>query len=404
MSSLQKSILKSRLPPTGLSYPNRLVSQIDLCVDYYNKIENVFRMTSRKSRDYTPTTWDLYFKEKHSVVVSETDTFCAYTAGEEGNPILCLLHGGGFSALTWSLFAQEVTGMVHCEVVAIDLRGHGETVTSNDDDLSADTLARDVGKVVEHLFRDRPEPVLLMGHSMGGAVAVHIAHMDLIANLVGVVVIDVVEGTAMEALTSMQSFLRGRPSTFNSLEHAIEWSVRSGQIRNCESAKVSVPGQLKSIKTGEVGVTMISHEAGSSNSIACTEILEEESEVDGDKEKAAEQPEMPPPGEEEKNGFTWRIDLRKTEQHWPSWFQGLSQTFLELPVDKMLLLAGIDRLDKALTVGQMQGKFQMQVLSHCGHTVHEDSPDKVASIISNFLVRHKLAEPCENFERSLPAC
>ena len=30
-------------------------------------------------------------------------------------------------------------------------------------------------------------------------------------------------GTALEALTSMQSFLRGRPSTFKSLENAIEW-------------------------------------------------------------------------------------------------------------------------------------------------------------------------------------
>ena len=33
-------------------------------------------------------------------------------------------------------------------------------------------------------------------------------------------------GTAVESLASMQSFLRGRPSTFNSLEHAIEWRYR----------------------------------------------------------------------------------------------------------------------------------------------------------------------------------
>ena len=32
-----------------------------------------------------------------------------------------------------------------------------------------------------------------------------------------------VTGTALEALASMQSFLRGRPSVFKSLEHAIEW-------------------------------------------------------------------------------------------------------------------------------------------------------------------------------------
>lgn len=30
-------------------------------------------------------------------------------------------------------------------------------------------------------------------------------------------------GTAMECLASMQSFLRGRPTHFRSIEHAIEW-------------------------------------------------------------------------------------------------------------------------------------------------------------------------------------
>jgi len=60
-----------------------------------------------------------------------------------------------------------------------------------------------------------------------------------------------------------------------------------------------------------------------------------------------------------KDAFTWRIDLGHTEKHWPGWFKGLSAKFLELPVDKMLLLAGIDRLDKELTVGQMQGMFQI---------------------------------------------
>lgn len=38
----------------------------------------------------------------------------------------------------------------------------------------------------------------------------------------------------------------------------------------------------------------------------------------------------------------------------------------------MLLLAGTDRLDTALTVGQMQGKFQLVVLPAVGHTIQED--------------------------------
>ena len=45
----------------------------------------------------------------------------------------------------------------------------------------------------------------------------------------------------------------------------------------------------------------------------------------------------------------------KTEQFWHGWFQGLSELFLSIPVAKLLLLAGVDRLDKELTIGQMQG-------------------------------------------------
>jgi len=36
----------------------------------------------------------------------------------------------------------EVTSMVECQVLAIDLRGHGNTQTHDEEDLSATTLAR----------------------------------------------------------------------------------------------------------------------------------------------------------------------------------------------------------------------------------------------------------------------
>ena len=96
--------------------------------------------------------------------------------------------------------------------------------------------------------------------------------------------------------------------------------------------------------------------------------------------------------------LSWRVDLAASEPHWQGWFQGLSQRFLEAPAAKLLLLAGVDRLDKELTVGQMQGKFQMQVLPAVGHTVHEDSPDKVAEVLATFLVRNKLATATEAFQ------
>ena len=73
------------------------------------------------------------------------------------------------------------------------------------------------------LYGSEPPPIILIGHSMGGAIAVHTASAGYIPSLIGLAVIDVVEGTALDALTSMQSFLRGRPTHFTSLEHAIEW-------------------------------------------------------------------------------------------------------------------------------------------------------------------------------------
>jgi hypothetical protein len=41
-----------------------------------------------------------------------------------------------------SSFQSSVTSMVGCQVLAIDLRGHGDTVTTNEEDLSAETMAR----------------------------------------------------------------------------------------------------------------------------------------------------------------------------------------------------------------------------------------------------------------------
>lgn len=78
--------------------------------------------------------------------------------------------------------------------------------------------------------------------------------------------------------------------------------------------------------------------------------------------------------------------------------------FLNLPVPKLLLLASIDGLDRALTVGQMQGKFQMQVLARCGHAVHEDRPHEVAEVIGSFMLRNEFAEAAGDFVRVMPAC
>ncbi|KAE8628036.1 hypothetical protein XENTR_v10007279 [Xenopus tropicalis] len=388
MSALEKQLQLGRLPPRP-TMPGGLQSGSKM------------RMGPGRRRDFSPVPWSQYFESMEDVVVeSETgkDSFRVYRSGSEG-PVLLLLHGGGHSALSWAVFTTAITSRIRCRVVALDQRGHGETKVKNPEDLSAETMARDIGNVVEALYGDLPPPIMLIGHSMGGAIAVHTAAANLVPSLLGLCVIDVVEGTAMDALNSMQNFLRSRPKTFKSLENAIEWSVKSGQIRNLESARVSMAGQIKQCEEASTPEGPKAIVEG---------IIEEEEEEEDEEENGGQSINKRKKEDDtetkKERPYTWRIELSKTEKYWEGWFRGLSNLFLSCPIPKQLLLAGVDRLDKDLTIGQMQGKFQMQVLPQCGHAVHEDAPDKVAEAVATFLVRHRFAESVGGFHCVFPAC
>jgi protein phosphatase methylesterase 1 len=97
----------------------------------------------------------------------------------------------------------------------------------------------------------------------------------------------------------------------------------------------------------------------------------------------------PEPAETTK--YTWRTPLSPTQSFWPTWFQNLSTKFLSSRGAKLLLLAGTDRLDKELMIGQMQGKYQLQVFPDAGHFVHEDQPAKVAGVVADFWRRNDRA-------------
>jgi len=73
-----------------------------------------------------------------------------------------------------------------------------------------------------------------------------------------------------------------------------------------------------------------------------------------------------------------RVGFLLLRSHWDKmaellsdWFMGLSKNFLQARTARLLVLAGTDRLDKELMIGQMQGKFQMVVVPNVGHMVHE---------------------------------
>ena len=236
-------------------------------------------------------------------------------------PLFVTHHGAGSSGLSFAAFTSELQKILpKAGVLSIDARGHGSTTITSSQrsdppiDLSLDILSTDLvyilNSALPKLNLTAPPPIILIGHSLGGAVVTHTAHNRLLnPQPLGYAVLDVVEGSAMDALASMESYLSSRPKSFPSLPSAIEWHIRSRTIRNTRSACVSVPALLKQLDPLSTA-------------------------------------------------YTWLTDLSATKPYWPSWFTGLSSKFLNTPGPaKLLLLAGTDRLDKDLTVSVVLSKI-----------------------------------------------
>jgi protein phosphatase methylesterase 1 len=55
-----------------------------------------------------------------------------------------------------------------------------------------------------------------------------------------------------------------------------------------------------------------------------------------------------------------------------------------------LLLASSDRMDKELTIAQMQGKFKLSVIKNVGHIIHEDDAKETYNMILSFINTFKI--------------
>ncbi|CAK5074259.1 unnamed protein product [Meloidogyne enterolobii] len=291
--------------------------------------------------DFTPLDWNEFFDRKEILSINE-DKFNVYLKGSKG-PLFCLLHGGGYTGLTWACFSEQISSQIECQIIAPDLCDHGETQVEDNLDMSAERMAKDVCSIYHHLYGERntPPPLILIGHSMGGSIAINIANLSLLPNILAVSAIDVVEGSAIASLTFMQQFLRDRPQTFVSMEKAIEWCMKNRITSNLRAAKVSMPSRLVYFENNG------------------------------------------------KKILKWRTNLSKTEPYWKGWFKGLSKSFLNCEPVKILILANIDRLDRELMTGQMRGQFQLEVMHKSGHAVHEDNPEDVAKIFSRIIERYR---------------
>ncbi|KAI0461395.1 hypothetical protein LJB42_001064 [Komagataella kurtzmanii] len=300
---------------------------------------------------------------------------------ESVKPVIFIAHhGAGSSGLTFTLLAKELVSISKDSqnnsgdeldipgFFCFDMRGHGqskfvETVESKD--YSIQTLCVDFINILNEFFarnefdavKCRPS-IFFIGHSLGGSILTKILKEDMIENqfikdcIKGLVLLDIVEEIAVKALDGMQGYIEHRPKSFASLSDALQWHLDSGLLHNEESGLISIP------------------------------FLFSKREAEGSPV------------------YEWVTDLKSTKPYWKGWFTGLSNGFITISsrIAKMLVLSNHENLDKYLTIGQMQGKFQLVVFrsqqnSQFGHFIHEDIPNKVAYSILDFVDRNDFTRP-----------
>lgn len=125
--------------------------------------------------------------------------------GDEGEPSLLFIHGAGGNAAVWA----SQTSYFHGRHLAygIDLPGHGRSSPNGEASIAA--YARWVRRAVAGAFPDTP--LVLVGHSMGGAIAQALA-LDPFSNLKALALIGT--GAKLGVMPEIFEMLDGDPEAF----------------------------------------------------------------------------------------------------------------------------------------------------------------------------------------------
>ena len=113
-----------------------------------------------------------------------------YRVVGKGDPLIVLIHGWATDANYWNAQINPLTAKY--TVVSVDLAGHGGS-TKNRSDWSMEKYGEDVAAVVQRI---PDQPVILVGHSMGGTVALEAAR-KLGNRVIGIIVVDALKSVGL---------------------------------------------------------------------------------------------------------------------------------------------------------------------------------------------------------------
>jgi pimeloyl-ACP methyl ester carboxylesterase len=172
-----------------------------------------------------PHSRDVRYVSRNAVVRSLRFHFTEW--GEPGAPEVLLLHGGNQSGHSWDLVSLHLSDRYH--VFALDQRGHGDSEWARDQDSSLDAKAADALAFIDDQKLESP---VIMGHSMGGIVTLHLAieRPDLARALV---IVDVGPELSPEGVQVIANFVT-RNVEFDDLEEFLDNVVKYDRFRTRE--------------------------------------------------------------------------------------------------------------------------------------------------------------------------
>jgi pimeloyl-ACP methyl ester carboxylesterase len=164
-------------------------------------------------------------------------------SGGDG-PACVLLHGRGENSGVWGLFAESITADYRC--VNIDLCGHGDSDWDPEGHYEARKLARDVFDVLDALEIEQP---ILIGHSLGAGVALHLTAM-LRQRVAGLVLVDFCPEPDSPGAATVYAEIRNTPSRFATVEDYVQWLAERRPLARKEVLRHLARHALRRTNTG----------------------------------------------------------------------------------------------------------------------------------------------------------
>ena len=178
--------------------------------------------------------------------VSEDREIIASEWGDNMNPLVIMLHGGGQTRHSWKGVAAKIANLGFY-VIAHDLRGHGESFWDSNGDYTFDAHRDDLVKIIQQLGKKAN----LVGASLGGMISLSLAgHEEESKHCSGLIMVDIGMRPNDEGSDRIVEFMRSGAKGFASVEEAAD--AVSGYLPHRERPK-DISGLKKNLRLKDDG-------------------------------------------------------------------------------------------------------------------------------------------------------